>query len=107
MTTELPSVELAEQIAERIGRLSDALHRIHRGAQSNEIRVESPNRDVVLSVDRGGRLVWLWLAPGTTSRFTSEALETLINDTLCEAVDLALRRDRRGTSTTTGERRPA
>ena len=69
MTTELPSVELAAQIAERIGRLSDALHRLYLSPQSNEIRVESPNRDVALSVDQGGRLVWLWLAPGTTTRF--------------------------------------
>ena len=60
------------------------------------IRAESPNRDVAVSVDQDGRLVWLWLAPGTTTRLTSEALEGLINDTLCEAVDLALRCDRRG-----------
>ena len=107
MTTELPSVELAARIAERIGRLRDALHRLYPSLQSDEIRAESANCDVALSVDRGGRLVWLWLAPGTTTRFTSEALEGLINDTLREAVDLAFSCDRRGSLATTGGRRSA
>jgi hypothetical protein len=106
VTTELSSVELAVRIAERIGRLSGAIHRL-REARSNEIRAGSPDRDVEVSVDDGGRLVWLWLAPGTTTRFTSEALEELINDTLREAVDLALRRNRRKSLTTTGGRRSA
>lgn len=107
VTTELSSVELSVRIAERIGRLSDSTRRLDRAGRSNVIRAESPNRDVAVSVDHDGRLVWLWLAPGTTARLTSEALEGLINDTLCEAVDLALGRNRRGTLTTTGGRRSA
>jgi len=106
-TTELSSVELAVRIAERIGRLSDVTRRLNRGGRSNVIRAESANRDVAVSVDHDGRLVWLWLVPGTTARLTGEALQRLINDTLREAVDLALRCNRGGTLTTTGGRRPA
>jgi hypothetical protein len=103
VTTDLPlaDVALAAQVVERIGRLSGALQRIQRSAQRTWVRVESANRDVVLSVDRDGRLVSLWLAPGSTARLTSAALEALINDTLSTAVDLALGRGRRYASTAT------
>ena len=50
--------------------------------------------EVVVSVDRHGRLMSLKLASGSTARFTYEALERLINDTLHAAVDLAARPDR-------------
>ena len=52
--------------------------------------VSSAGGEVVVSVDRHGRLVALQLAPGTTARLTCEVLELLINATLCRAVDLAL-----------------
>jgi hypothetical protein len=103
VTTDLPTVEaaLAAQVIERIGRLSSALQRLQQSAQDTWIRVESANRDVVLSVDRDGRLMSLWLAPGSIARLTSAALEALINDTLSAAVDLALGRKRRCASTVT------
>jgi hypothetical protein len=90
---------LAAQVAERIGRLSDALQQLNRRARCTEICVESPNRDVALSVDPDGRLVSLWLAPGSTVRFTSGALEALINDTLSAAADVARRLDQPRTRT--------
>src|SRR6478735_2856054 len=51
-------------------------------------------REVVVSVDRHGRLMSLQLASSSTARFTCEALECLINDTVRAAVDLAVRPDR-------------
>jgi hypothetical protein len=85
---------LATQVADRIGRIRAGVDELHRRSPSTEVRVSSAGGEVVVSVDRHGRLMSLQLASGSTARFTCEALECLINDTLHVAVDLAVRPDR-------------
>lgn len=85
---------LATQVADRIGRIRSMVDELQRRSPSMEVRVSSAGGEVLVSVDRHGRLTSLQLAPGSTARFTCEALECLINDTLRVAVDLAARPDR-------------
>jgi hypothetical protein len=85
---------LATQVADRIGRIRTVVDELRRRSPSTEVRVSSAGGEVLVSVDRYGRLMSLQLAPGSTVRFTCEALECLINDTLRVAVDLAARPDR-------------
>ena len=85
---------IATQVADRIGRIRAAVDELRRRSPSMEVRVSSAGGEVVVSVDRHGRLMSLQLASGSTVRFTCEALEGLINDTLCAAVDLAAQLDR-------------
>ena len=85
---------LATRVGDRIGRIRTVVDELQRRTPSTEVRVSSAGGEVVLSVDRHGRLTSLQLAPGSTVRFTCEALERLINDTLCAAVDLAAQPDR-------------
>lgn len=85
---------LATQVADRIGRIRSVVDELQRRSPSMEVRVSSAGGEVLVSVDRHGRLASLQLAPGSTARFTCEALECLINDTLRVAVDLAARPDR-------------
>jgi YD repeat-containing protein len=85
---------LATQVADRIGRIRTVVNELQRRSPSTEVRVSSAGGEVVVSVDRYGRLMSLKLASGSTVRFTYEALERLINDTLHAAVDLAARPDR-------------
>jgi YD repeat-containing protein len=85
---------LATQVADRIGRIRTVVDELQRRSPSTEVRVSSAGGEVVVSVDRHGRLMSLQLASGSTVRFTYEALERLINDTLRAAVDLAARPDR-------------
>ena len=85
---------LATQVADRIGRIRSVVDELQRRSPSMEVRVSSAGGEVLVSVDRHGRLTSLQLAPGSTARFTCEALECLINDTLRVAVDLAARPDR-------------
>jgi YD repeat-containing protein len=70
------------------------VNKLQRQSPSTEVRVSSAGGEVVVSVDRHGRLMSLKLASGSTARFTYDALERLINDTLDAAVDLAARPDR-------------
>lgn len=96
-TSEVPAMDhlaesnpvVAARLSGRIERLRCALNRLRQEGVSTDIRVESPGGDVAVSVDRGGRLVALWLAPGSTHRFTHQALECLINDALRAAVEFA------------------
>ena len=81
---------LAASVAARIGCIQAAVDKLQRRLPRTDIRVSSAGGEVVVSVDRHGRLVALQLAPGTTARLTCEVLELLINATLCRAVDLAL-----------------
>jgi hypothetical protein len=86
---------LATQVADRIGRIRAVVDELQRRSPSTEVRVSSAGGEVVVvSVDRHGRLMSLQLASASTARFTCEALERLINDTLRAAVDLAARPDR-------------
>ena len=82
--------DLATQVADRIERIRDAVDELQRRSSSTEVRVSRAGGEVVVSVDRHGRLVSLQLASGSTVRFTCEALECLINDTLRAAVGLAV-----------------
>jgi YD repeat-containing protein len=85
---------IATQVADRIGRIRTVVNELQRQSPSTEVRVSSAGGEVVVSVDRHGRLMSLKLASGSTARFTYDALERLINDTLDAAVDLAARPDR-------------
>ena len=85
---------LATQVADRIGRIRAVVDELQRRSPSREVRVSSAGGEVVVSVDRHGRLMSLKLASGSTVSFTCDALERLINDTLRVAVDLAARPDR-------------
>jgi YbaB/EbfC DNA-binding family len=85
---------IATQVADRIGRIRSVVDDLQRRSPSMEVRASSAGGEVLVSVDRHGRLTSLQLAPGSTARFTCEALECLINDTLRVAVDLAARPDR-------------
>ncbi|MFG1930646.1 hypothetical protein ACGFK1_08295 [Mycobacterium sp. NPDC048908] len=85
---------IAAQVADRIGRIRSAVDELQRQSPSSEVRVSSAGGEVLVSVDRLGRLMSIQLAPGSTVRFTCDALECLINDTLRVAVDLAARPDR-------------
>ena len=85
---------LATQVADRIGRIRAVVDELQRRSPSTEVRVSSAGGEVLVSVDGHGRLMFLQLAPGSTARFTCDALEWLINDTLRVAVDLAARPDR-------------
>src|ERR1700731_1001537 len=85
---------LATQVADRIGRIRAGGDELQRRSPRTEVRVSSAGGDVVVSVDRHGRLMSLQLASGSTVRFTCDALERLINDTFRVAVDLAARPDR-------------
>jgi hypothetical protein len=86
--------DLATQVADRIERIRNVVDELRRRSPSTEVRVSSAGGEVVVSVDRHGRLMSLKLASGSTARFTCEALECLINDTLRAAVGLAIRPDR-------------
>jgi YD repeat-containing protein len=85
---------IATQVADRIGRIRTVVNELQRRSPGTEVRVSSAGGDVMVSVDRHGRLMSLKLASGSTARFTYDALERLINDTLDAAVDLAVRPDR-------------
>jgi hypothetical protein len=85
---------VAAQVADRIGRIRVLVDELQRRSPSMEVRVSSAGGEVVVSVDRHGRLMSLQLASGSTVCFTCEALERLINETLRAAVDLAARPDR-------------
>jgi YD repeat-containing protein len=85
---------IATQVANRIGRIRAVVDELQRQSPSTEVRVSSAGGEVVVSVDRHGRLLSVQLASGSTVRFTCEVLERLINDTLRAAVDLAARPDR-------------
>ncbi|WP_413467971.1 YbaB/EbfC family nucleoid-associated protein [Mycobacterium sp. RTGN4] len=85
---------IATQVADRIGRIRTAVNELQRRSPSTEVRVSSAGGEVVVSVDRHGRLISLKLTSGSTVHFTYEALERLINDTLHAAVELAARPDR-------------
>jgi hypothetical protein len=58
---------------------------LERRLPSDGVRMVSAGGEVVVSVDRVGRLVALQLAPGSTATFTCATLERLINETLCAA----------------------
>lgn len=73
---------LAVQVAARICRVRTAVGELQRRLPNTDVQVSSDNGEVVVSVDRHGRLVALHLASDSTARFTCEALECLINDTL-------------------------
>jgi hypothetical protein len=85
---------LATQVSDRIERIRAVVDELQRRSPSMEVRVSSAGGEVVVSVDRHGRLMSLQLASSSTARFTCEALECLINDTVRAAVDLAVRPDR-------------
>ena len=86
---------LATQVSDRIERIRAVVDELQRRSPSMEVRVSSAGGEVVVvSVDRHGRLMSLQLASSSTARFTCEALECLINDTMRAAVDLAVRPDR-------------
>lgn len=76
---------LAERVAARIGRLRGAVQELERRLPSDGVQMVSAGGEVVVSVDRVGRLVALQLAPGSTATFTCATLERLINETLCAA----------------------
>jgi YbaB/EbfC DNA-binding family len=81
---------LAASVAARIGCIRAAVDNLQRRLPCTDIRVSSACGEVVVSVDRHGRLVALQLASGATARLTCEVLEFLINATLRRAVDLAV-----------------
>jgi YD repeat-containing protein len=80
------AVELAARIEEIV---EGVLVELKRRFATADVEVISVGGDVAVSVDRSGRLVELRLAAGSTARFTYDALERLINDTLNTAVDIA------------------
>jgi hypothetical protein len=86
---------LAERVAARIERLRGAVQELERRFPSDAVQMASAGGEVVVSVDRGGRLVGLQLAPGSTSSFTCANLEHLINETLCAAAVCVDRRQPR------------
>jgi len=86
---------IATKVADRIGRIRTVVDELQRRSPTTEVRVSSAGGEVVVSVDRHGRLMSLQLASGSTGRYTYEALERLINQTLRTAVDLATRPDRK------------
>ena len=81
---------LAASVAVRIGCIQAAVDKLQRRLPGTDVWVSSAGGEVVVSVDRHGRLVALQLASGATARLTCEVLELLINATLCRAVDLAV-----------------
>jgi hypothetical protein len=81
---------LAVPVAARIDCIRAAVDKLQRRLPSTDVRVSSAGGEVVVSVDRHGRLVALQLASGTTARLTCENLELLINAALCRAVNLAV-----------------
>jgi hypothetical protein len=87
--------DLATEVAARIERTHAAVDELQQRVPSPGVRVSSTGDEVVVSVNEHGRLVGLQLASGLTARVTCEALECLINDTLCTAIDLAVRTERR------------
>lgn len=89
---------LGARVTDRIERIRLLVDELQRRSPSAEVHVSSAGGEVMVSVDRRGRLMSLKLASGTTACFTSDALENLINDTLRAAVDLAARPDRQSVS---------
>ena len=81
---------LAASVAARIGCIQAAVDRLQRQLPGTDVWVSSAEGEVVVSVDRYGRLVALRLVSEATVGLTCEVLELLINATLCRAVDLAL-----------------
>ncbi len=81
-------------VADRIEELEWVLVELKRRFATANVEVISAGGDVAAAVDPSGRLVELQLAPGSTTRFTCNALERLINDTLNAAVDIATQRRR-------------
>jgi hypothetical protein len=79
----------ADELLARIRRIQHTLGELGRRLPMTDVQVSSAGAEVVVSVDRCGGLAALWLAPGVTVRFTYKALESLINDTVRTAVDIA------------------
>jgi YbaB/EbfC DNA-binding family len=81
---------LAGSVAARIGCIQATVNKLQRRLPGTDVWVSSAGGEVVVSVDRYGRLVALQLASGATARLSCEVLECLINATLRRAVDLAV-----------------
>ena len=81
---------LAASVAARIGCIQAAVDKLQRRLPGSDVWVSSADAEVVVSVDRHGRLVALQLASGATASLTCDGLECLINETLRRAVDLAV-----------------
>jgi DNA-binding protein YbaB len=81
---------LAASVAATIGCIQAAVDKLQRRLPDTDVWVSSAGGEVVVSVDRHGRLVALQLASEVTASVTCEVLECLINATLRRAVDLAL-----------------
>ncbi|MFN6549082.1 hypothetical protein ACP6C7_06270 [Mycolicibacterium septicum] len=86
------SATLAISIEACIGRVRASVEQLQsRGLVNGNVRMSSADGEVVVSVDRRGRLITLELAPGSTARLPCDTLECLINATLRKAVNLAVR----------------
>ena len=80
---------LTTEIADRIGRTQASVAELQRRLPSVGVRVSSAGGEVVVSVNEQGRLMALQLESDLTDRVSCDALESLINNTLRVAVDLA------------------
>lgn len=81
---------LAASVVARIESIRTVVDNLRRRLPGTDVSVSSTCGEVVVSVDRDGRLVSLQLASGATARLTCEVLESLINATLRRAVDIAV-----------------
>ncbi len=86
MSTEETDADLVARNIARIERVQQTLRNLRKQWASIDVHMESADGDIQLSVNHHGRLVSLSLAPGCTTRYTNEGLETAISTTLQAAV---------------------